>query len=804
MINVSKEFKECIQNDKKNYLAYLDITLKNGMILDTVTNSDLWEGGFKIDDGVTPSGQFTIGSCIINKLTVTLNNIYDKFSAYDFNGAIVNAYLGLELPSGKIEKIRKGVFTVDEPTYNGATITLECLDNMHKLDRDYSEVGTTYPTTIRNIARDICSVCGVTLLTTTFDNDGFVVQTRPNDEALTCRQMLGYCAQIACKFARCDVYGRACLGWFDQEVFEASDNLDGGDFQVAKTVPGFKNIFLGSGESVYSAERLVRRFITPNLKPDTTYTIVMNGKTFNSNSYIAVYDQTSEMKLGGFSKGQNGAERIVIRTRPGVEIDRLNFWVMPGANAYRSVIYWACLYEGDVDAPLQWIPGENDNQYEIGMCADGGNFADYGTGDNIDGGTFEDFTRFHHLYAMSSLTVTTDDVVITGIQVTEEFDETETQKKQTYFGGEKGYVLAVSGNKLIQAPSGTRKPAEEVLNYLKDRLVGLRFRPLNGSFVSDPTVEAGDIAYITDRKQRTYLCAITNLTFIVGSYMSISCDAETPAKNSATRYSEMTQAIVQARRNAEKQLSEYDKAVQQLASVITQSFGIYRSEEVLADGSVIQYMHDKPTLAESKAIWKMTADAFAVSNDGGKTWTAGIDKNGNAVMNVLSVTGINFEWARGTDLLLGGLNNANGIAKVINVDGSYVLMDGNGLQHYDSGNKTFYHYLNKTGSVTISSFSSNTYKGIATITLPSAFKGKDITFTPYIQGVELKTDGTLSGRLAALSKLAMSTEINKTTGVVTLTVECRALHMQNEVDGVLYPTEYATPKSVTVAYTAIA
>ena len=91
-----------------------------------------------------------------------------------------------------------------------------------------------------------------------------------------------------------------------------------------------------------------------------------------------------------------------------------------------------------------------------------------------------------------------------------------------------------------------------------------------------------------------------------------------------------------------------------LTSLITQSFGVYKTEEKLEDGSTIFYMHNKPTLKESDTIWKMTANAFAVSTDGGKTWNAGMDSQGNAVVNVLSAIGIRFDWARGGTLTLGG------------------------------------------------------------------------------------------------------------------------------------------------------
>ena len=117
-----------------------------------------------------------------------------------------------------------------------------------------------------------------------------------------------------------------------------------------------------------------------------------------------------------------------------------------------------------------------------------------------------------------------------------------------------------------------------------------------------------------------------------------------------------------------------------LTSLITQSFGVFKTEEVLGDGSTVFYLHNKPTLAESKTIWKMTADAFAVSTDGGKTWNAGMDSSGNAVVNVLSAIGINFDWASGGTLSLGGKNNGNGLCYLYDSNGNKIAtLDSNGL-----------------------------------------------------------------------------------------------------------------------------
>ena len=49
MINVSKEFKEKIKYGR--FLLYLTITLADGTVLN-LDDSNIWEGGFKIDEGV--------------------------------------------------------------------------------------------------------------------------------------------------------------------------------------------------------------------------------------------------------------------------------------------------------------------------------------------------------------------------------------------------------------------------------------------------------------------------------------------------------------------------------------------------------------------------------------------------------------------------------------------------------------------------------------------------------------------------------------------------------------------------------
>lgn len=181
-----------------------------------LTSSDLWANGVMFEDSVSGDNSFDIGSAIINVLTLSINNFDGRYSDYDFDGAEVVCYIGLALDDGTTEKVRICTTTVvEQPEIETVTIDLTCEDNMRKFDRDYSESKLIYPATRAQIIRDACSVCGVTLLTTSFDRDDYIVQKRPADDALTFRQVLQWVAQIGCQWLRCDEYGRLCVKWFD-------------------------------------------------------------------------------------------------------------------------------------------------------------------------------------------------------------------------------------------------------------------------------------------------------------------------------------------------------------------------------------------------------------------------------------------------------------------------------------------------------------------------------------------------------------------------------------------------------------
>lgn len=547
MRDISDRFKNEQNNDNRNYLKYADITLTDGTIIN-LTNADFWSNGMKFEDSVSDDNTFNIGSANINTLNLSINNFDGKYTDYDFTDATVICYVGIELEpedtsalldttgdkildttgneiivhkNALIEKIRICTMTViDTPYQNTTIIELQCEDNMRKFDRDYSASKLRYPATRKQIIQDACKVCGVTLDTLNFYQDSYQIPARPDDEALTFRQVIAWVCQIGCQYARCDKYGRLTIKWYDTEIADA-------DRVVIKSTNGF----------------------TPNL----------------------------------------------------------------------------------------------------------------------------------------------DDVVITGVQVTEYLESTsENEEASSYLYGEEGYVLKISENKLI--PQGT---GEVVASIIGEKCVGMSFRPFETECLTDIVLEAGDAVLITDRKGKKYKSFLTNVVLQPGSFEQISCNAESAARNSSKTYSLVTQAAVDARKSVWRERTTREQALQEFKDRLDNSTGVYTTVQTQQDGSQIFYLHDKPTLAESQAVWKMTAEAWGVSTDGGQTWNGGMTVDGDTIVRILNAVGVNADWINTGAITV---TDADGnIIFSVDMDTKSVYLDGSvQIGGGKSLNQTFANYLQES------------------------------------------------------------------------------------------------------------
>lgn len=226
MINVSAAFKAALENDNRNFSGSCTITLASGKSI-PIDDSQLWDNGFVIDDSTSNTGGFDIGSAIVQKFTLRLNNMYDNFTECDFTGAVIsNVKVSLDL-GDKQESVPKGIFTVNDTSYDGDIITLECLDNMHKFDVNYSKSNLTYPATLLQIVQDACRCCGVTLATDSlqFEYYNYVIQKKPDDNTMTFRDVLAWVGQISGHFWKCNKSGQLSAGWYNMSDLSAGTNI---------------------------------------------------------------------------------------------------------------------------------------------------------------------------------------------------------------------------------------------------------------------------------------------------------------------------------------------------------------------------------------------------------------------------------------------------------------------------------------------------------------------------------------------------------------------------------------------------
>lgn len=497
MRNLSTEFKEQQNSGNRNYLKYADFTFTDGSTL-SITDKDLWSNGFKFEDAVSQSGSFDIGAAIVNKLTLQINNFSGKYTDYIWDGARVVCHIGLELSTG-IERIRICTMTVtDAPYQNTAIISLTCEDSMRLFDRDYSESKLTYPATRLQIIQDACNVCGVTLQSTRFDNDDFVIQNRPDDSSITFRQVIAWVAQMGCQWAKCDEYGRLCFGWYEREV------------------------------------------------PDNFYDLV----------------ETPWKDVEGNDILDTTGEQIITIMQTGITAIQTN-----------------------------------------------------------------GFTPW--LY----------DLEITGIKVTEYVENSSQNEAKTYRSGKSGYVIEISDNKLIQEGTG-----EEICKIISDRCVGMKFRPFSTGALTNIAWEAGDTIAISDRNGKQYKSYLTSVTLNPGAFEQLECSAKSASRNKQKQYSLNQQIQAENNKNLRDERTAREKAIEELSQRLSESSGTYTTVETQPDGSNIYYLHNKPQLSDSDIVWKMTAEAWAVSTDGGQHWNGGMTVDGDVIARILTATGVNADW----------------------------------------------------------------------------------------------------------------------------------------------------------------
>lgn len=259
---------------------------------------------------------------------------------------------------------------------------------------------------------------------------------------------------------------------------------------------------------------------------------------------------------------------------------------------------------------------------------------------------FDYSTNIHDIESYDSLTSDTNDVQVTGVQMTkivtktttdEDGNENEEDVEELVKYGSDGYVLEIE-NPLVAGHE------ETLVSWIYERFKDVTFRGFTMDYISYPIAEFGDKIKITDWKGKSFYSVLTDVNFVFFGYTTLQNSAESPMRNQSNYTSSEQKALIQGKELVEREKTNREKAVKKLNDTLKNSSGMYSTAEKQPDGSTIYYLHDKPTIAESQNVIKLTAEAIGFSTDGGKTYPYGFTITGEMITRLLYAEGINADY----------------------------------------------------------------------------------------------------------------------------------------------------------------
>lgn len=253
-----------------------------------------------------------------------------------------------------------------------------------------------------------------------------------------------------------------------------------------------------------------------------------------------------------------------------------------------------------------------------------------------------DSEDIHKLVDYNKLTSDTNDVQVTGVRMTRKVTTTDddgntSDTEKTVQVGKDGYVLSVE-NPLVTGHE------ETLISWIYEKFGNVTFRAFTMDYISYPIAEFMDKIKVTDWRENSFYSVLTDVNFVFFGYTTLKNSAESPLRNQSNYTSSNQKAIIQGKQLVEQERNNRQNAVDKMQEALKNSNGMYSTQEVLLDGSTIYYLHDKPTIKESKNVIKLTAEVIGFSIDGGKTYPYGFTITGEMVARLLYIEGINADY----------------------------------------------------------------------------------------------------------------------------------------------------------------
>ena len=188
-----------------------------------------------------------------------------------------------------------GIFYAEPSIPTKNSYSFVAYDAVHKLDADFSAWLSAhqddFPYTVYQLVSQACTIAGVTLGTSSWDHSTMSVNAWYAD-GLTCRNILQYAAEIACKFVRCHSNGQIYFDWYsavsNQRIYPSS-GTSGSEERFAYKQDGLTY-------DNYDTSAVVRVAVHPVGEDEVAYYYpanVTSGNTLNITNNALLYGASS-------------------------------------------------------------------------------------------------------------------------------------------------------------------------------------------------------------------------------------------------------------------------------------------------------------------------------------------------------------------------------------------------------------------------------------------------------------------------------------------------------------------------------
>lgn len=252
----------------------------------------------------------------------------------------------------------------------------------------------------------------------------------------------------------------------------------------------------------------------------------------------------------------------------------------------------------------------------------------------------------HDLTDYNNLICDTNDVQVTGVQMTKTVTKTTTDEDGNENKEDVEEIVKVGGDSYVLSIENplVKGHEETLISWIYEKFENVTFRGFSMDYISYPIAEFMDKIKVTDWRENSFYSVLTDVNFIFFGYTTLKNSAESPLRNQSNYTSSNQKAIIQGKQLIEQERNNRQYALDKMQEALKNSNGMFSTQEVLLDGSTIYYLHDKPTLKESRNIIKLTSEVIGFSNDGGKTYPYGFTITGEMVARLLYTEGINADY----------------------------------------------------------------------------------------------------------------------------------------------------------------